>query len=117
MSMEEKRKKFGMEMLPRLHKQLKQFALEHDMKLYQATERAIEGLLGGVASAGPASLAPAQTKWNEKLSAILNSGHRIAIDAVTENLIAFERLVKVDQQAQPDSAEAAAPFKGRKKTA
>lgn len=42
-------------------------------------------------------------KWQKMLESILDSGHKIAIDAVTENLIAFDRLVKVDPpEASPD---------------
>lgn len=113
--MEEKRKKFGMEMLPRLHKRLKQFALDRDMRLYQATEKAIEDLINDASPVKTAS--PTHAKWNEKLNAILNSGHKIAIDAVTENLIAFERLVKIDQPAPAEPKTADVSFKGRKKTA
>jgi hypothetical protein len=43
--MEEKRKKFGMEILPSLHKQAKQAALDQGIPLWMVTERAFRGLL------------------------------------------------------------------------
>lgn len=38
----------------------------------------------------------ARGKWLAMLGRILDSGHRIAIDAVTQNLIAFDLLVRAD---------------------
>jgi len=38
----------------------------------------------------------AHKEWHAKLERIMSSGHDVAIKAVTENLLAFERLVEVD---------------------
>lgn len=43
-------------------------------------------------------------KWFEMLSRILDSEHQVAINAITENLIAFDRLVAVDRESRPKVA-------------
>lgn len=40
-------------------------------------------------------------KWIKMLLDILDSGHPNAVTAVTENLMAFHRLVQVDKPARP----------------
>ncbi len=47
-------------------------------------------------------------KWHAMLESILVSGHSIAIGAVTENLVAFERLVNIDSVASDPHAKAKA---------
>ena len=83
------RKKFGIEMSPELHKRLRALANDREIKLYEATEEAIEAYVGAK-SLEPACEVPRRLQgYLSKLSKILASGDELAIDAVTKNVDLF----------------------------
>lgn len=83
--MEEQRKKFGMELLPSLHKQLKQVALGRDIPLWQATQEAVR--LYVEPKSAPSQMFPVENApWHEKLEFVLKSGDPKDLTGIQRNL-------------------------------
>ncbi len=97
--MEYKRKKFGIEMRTDLHARLYALAVSRGMKLYQATQEAVEAYLG-ITALEPANEIPRKLQpYMDKLAKILASGDTQAIDAVTANVDLFlDRLRPADRK-------------------
>jgi len=101
--MEQKRKKFGMEMLETLHKELKKRALDEELPLWAVTQKAVEEYLhkgGGKPLIEPAATVGAQyppqhRKLFEMLDEVLRSGNDRAISMVTQSLEVFQEYVQV----------------------
>jgi len=99
--MEEKRKKIGTELKPSLWDRMAEVALRRHIHLWQAHQEALERYLGSSAPAGLRSVPDPSPRphadMHDTLDRILDSGHEVAIKAITENLRAFDRLISVDQ--------------------
>jgi len=84
--MEEKRKKFGMELLPSLHKLLKQSAIAKDVPLWRATQAAILSYLDSSHAADSQAPAPEHLCWHEKLDFVLDNGDVDDVTGIQRNL-------------------------------
>ena len=90
-AMEEQRKKFGMELLPSLHKKLKATALNKDIPLWAATQEAVEHYLA------PNHIKAPSEKYkgaHDLLQFILDNGTEDDIDWITGNLKNFGEAIR-----------------------
>jgi len=93
--MEEKRKKFGMELLPTLHKRLKQTALNRDVPLWRATQDAVLGFLEPEADkSAPRQFSPEHLSWHEKLEFVLLNGDTEDLTGIKRNLDWAENAIR-----------------------
>ena len=93
--MEEKRKKFGMEMLPSLRLGLKQKALQREVPLWKVTEEAISLYLD--AGRGERAPYPGHEDAHEELERILTKGEEWRRTAILGNLRSFVEAIDANE--------------------